>query len=695
MIARKLALVRTLARLGSHRLRLVYIHRKRLKSGYYERVQPIHDWVEVDGQGRSPFQIPPDYVATKQLVADADRIVAGELRYFSWKWLSKPVTWRANPFNGFESALDHWSKLKAFDPQQGDIKWIWEPSRFDWAVNLARAYAGTGDDRYRARFTELLKDWRANNRPNEGVNWYCAQECSLRMLALVFAAAAFPHPPTPSPRHDGIRGEGETASLIWSTVAELAARAEPTIGYAIGQHNNHGTSEAMGLYLAGSTLPKHPYAARWRETGKRVLCQLIREQFASDGSYVQHSFVYQRLAMRACLICFLTARKTEDSFPSDVEALVLQSARFLRDLMISEDTGRLPNYGANDGANALSLSDCEYLDFRPIIQLTFGLLAGERAFAPGPWDEELAWFGVENLPTDPLPFAQDGVFRADVGGYYALRSSGRSELGSEIGSHPSPPAPLPWDGRGEESPESPANPLSTIHNQAYAFMRIPNYTDGRPGQADALHVDVWFDGQPVAVDSGTYSYNDPDGWYKHFKSTAAHNTVVVDGKDQMPLASRFLYTHWTATEMLASKDNGLRGVSHAYEQIGLGVRHEREARISPDAVYVVDRLAGNQSREIELRWHLVGDWTLTRSGATDGKTTLEVISVDLIKRYLVKGEAPQDRASEAYGASQVVTVFVASCVLTDQTAIGSLFTSKGYNGSFDDQINADRLRTSF
>jgi len=559
------------------------------------------------------------------LIDSADRIVEGEVCYFSWKWLPKPATWRENPFNGFESPQCHWSKLKDFDAKQGDIKWIWEPSRFDWAVTLARAFVATGDEKYRNRFVELLTDWRTHNRPNEGINWYCGQECSLRMLALIFAATAFADHP-------------DASDLIWSTVAELATRVEPTIGYAIGQHNNHGTSEAMGLYLAGMCLPDHPGAATWRETGKRVLCQLVREQFADDGSYVQHSFVYQRLAMRACLVAFLAGRQFGDTFPADAEGLVLKSAKFLHAMMVSNEPGRLPNYGANDGANALSLSDCEYLDFRPIIQLATGLLTGSRAFDSGPWDEDLAWFGVKDLPDATVLPPQALSYRADAGGYYVLR--------------------------GEQD--------------SYAFMRVPKYTDGRPGQADALHVDIWFDGEPVAVDSGTYSYNDPDGWYKHFKSTGAHNTIMVDGKDQMPLASRFLYTHWTLAEAPLPKvgDDGMAefssgptttfaddpaavlGVSHAYEQIGLGVRHERILQRFGAAIHVTDTLQTTGWHRYCMHWHLIGEWERqddTLVVRNDG-ATLQIITEEDATLCLLTDWAPQTMISERYGETTPATL---------------------------------------
>lgn len=650
MLNRKIALAKTLLRLGIRRILLVAGHRRKLRKGAYLQLTPAKSWVDFTPQRlRSPFSLPSrtklvDVLGEpglNSLVADANRIVGGEVCYFSWDWRPRSG-WRSNPDNGFETPLVHWSQIRDFDSAQGDIKWIWEPSRFDWAVTLARAFAATGDTRYERAFIELLKDWREHNPPNQGINWYCGQECSLRLMALLVAATVFLSP--------------EAHDLISTTIAALAERVEPTMGYAIGQHNNHGTSESAGLYLAGCALPDHPQAARWRTEGKKILERLVLEQFAIDGSYVQHSFVYQRVALRACLLAALAARRLEDGrLDERVEDRLSFGVDFMRQMMVAPSTGRLPNYGANDGANAVALSQCAYLDFRPILQVGLALLDHEVAFDAGPWNEELLWFGLPS--TMPLAEPVEPSFFALSGGYARVTEQG-------------------WS----------------------VFMRAPNYTDGRPGQADALHVDVWYNERPVAVDSGTYSYNDAEGWSKHFKSTAAHNTVMVDGKDQMPLASRFLYTDWTKAELHEGSDidedgtsqvldgfvrgASFGGVSHAYEQIGLGVQHRRSVGVS-ELVAIADSLDGGKDSEMKLVWHLDGTWehhedTLTRTedgisvyiqaGGLGGRTL--PVSVKLIT-----SEPPRSLTSEAYGQTRPVTVVEVTFTVSEEVGIATLFSA--------------------
>lgn len=642
MLARRVALLRTLNRIGWRRVFLVARHRRRKRSGFYETACPLKDWPADPVPLRTPFKVPQAFDQTP--LEDAERIVSGELRYFSWKWLPRPSNWHVNPLTGHESPAMHWSRMGEFDAAHGDVKWTWEASRLDWASTLARAYAATQQARYAEAFSTLLEGWRTQNPPNLGVNWFCAQECSLRMMALLHAAAAFG--PTPA---------------IAGTVQALAERIEPTIGYGVGQHNNHGISEAAALFLAGVCLPDHPRSEVWRDSGHALLSSLICEQFANDGSYVQHSFIYHRVAMRCALLAFLAAREFGHRFPHEVEARVLNGARFLRSLMANPDTGRLPNYGANDGANPLSLSSTDYLDFRPIVQLAYALLPGERAFPPGHWDEELGWFGIEPQKLAEAPREPEAAVRADDGGYYALRGG-----------------------------------------RLYAFIRVPKYTDGRPSQADALHLDVWLDGQPAAIDSGTYSYNDSEGWWKHFRGTEAHNTVVVDGNDQMPTASRFLFTDWTKTEVhfgrldtpdadgtamreystpygttFVADGPSVCGVSYAYRQSGLGVIHERIVSLGLELVTVTDNLHCRVPRTIAVRWHLAGSWVPTDRGAKRASDGLQITILrgmgEPLTVALENPGPPQGTASEHYGELTPITLVTATFVGNGHESVSTTF----------------------
>src|SRR5690606_16761381 len=84
-----------------------------------------------------------------------------------------------------------------------------------------------------------------------------------------------------------------------------------------------------------------------------------------------------------------------------------------------EDTGQVSLYGANDGALILPLSNCDYLDYRPVVQSASFQTNGQAKFDDGQWNEESLWlFGL--APSAKNMSDRSGL-TADVGGYYILR----------------------------------------------------------------------------------------------------------------------------------------------------------------------------------------------------------------------------------------------------------------------------------
>jgi hypothetical protein len=154
-------------------------------------------------------------------------------------------------------------------------------------------------------------------------------------------------------------------------------------------------------------------------------------------------------------------------------------------------TGYIPNYGANDGSLILPLNNCDYRDYRPVLQASHYYLYGKRCFESGPWDEDLLWlFGPEALDSEIFE-KQPKNLKATYAGYYTLRSE-----------------------------------------NGFLFLRCGRHRT-RPGQHDMLHADIWWKGLNIALDPGTYSYNAPPPWDRGLGSTLYHNTVTVDGLGQM------------------------------------------------------------------------------------------------------------------------------------------------------------------
>src|SRR5438093_4604228 len=75
------------------------------------------------------------------VVREAQEATQGVFRYFGYHKISvgMPPAWHCNPFSGDSIPnREHWSRIDDFG--HGDIKLVWEASRFAFVYTLVRAY---------------------------------------------------------------------------------------------------------------------------------------------------------------------------------------------------------------------------------------------------------------------------------------------------------------------------------------------------------------------------------------------------------------------------------------------------------------------------------------------------------------------------------------------------------------------------
>ncbi|HLF84875.1 MAG TPA: alginate lyase family protein, partial [Blastocatellia bacterium] len=451
----------------------------------------------------------------------------------------------------------HWSEIGDFD--HGDIKIIWEPSRFGFAYALVRAYWRTGYESYAELFWKAAEDWRDKNPPQLGPNWKCGQEISFRVMAWCFALYGF---------LESAASTAERFEMLAQMIAVSGCRIEANLDYALSQHNNHGISEAAGLFTIGGLFPELGAAARWKHMGREALEGQGRELIYDDGSFSQHSANYQRLMLHDYLWALRLADLHGEPFSEEVKQRVAKACEFLYQIQ-DGPSGRVPCYGQNDGSLILPLNNCDYDDFRPVIQAAHYLFSDRRSYESGPWDEDLLWMFGPDAVSAPVDDTARVDLRADVGGYYTLRC-----------------------------------------DTGFAFVRCASFRD-RPGQADMLHVDLWWRGQNVALDPGSHSYNAPAPWDNPLAHTAYHNTVTVDDADQMERAGKFLWLPWLHGRVRCNKRSLAghlaywEGEHDGYERLKSPVSHRRGVlRIGEESWLILDRLTSRERHRYRLHWLL-------------------------------------------------------------------------------------------
>ena len=569
-----------------------------LRLGIVERRLPISDWNFAVGNERdlaraddrlkselfrskfffSPQKLPKP-VCSAQVCRDADRVLAGEWLYFSHSWFRTgfPPDWHLNVLDGARAdATTHWSRTAGYrgqetgDRDESDIKFVWEPSRFAVVYLLVRAYAASADERYAEAFWTLVEDWAEKNPPNRGVNWVSGQEAAFRVMAWCFGLHGF------------LNASCSTSERVFRLARMIEVHGDRIAGfieYALSQRNNHGISEAVGLFTIGVLLPNLSRAAEWTRLGQRLIVAQLHEQVYEDGSYIQHSFNYERVLIDLLVWALRLGETHEMRFPAECYETLDRCLGFMI-RFCDLSSGRMPNYGANDGTLLLPLTNCDYTDFRPSIDAAYYLLHDKAFVSEGPWSELSAWLlgcplsdrAVADCSIPVLRYIQTNQPTSFLGPATTLFSSGY---------------------------------LNLTANESNGMLRAARYKD-RPSQADQLHFDLWWRGQNVACDAGSYLYNGASRWTNALTAASVHNTITIGGRDQMTRAGRFLWLDWaqatSKTYAVGKAAQAMEATHNGYARIG--ATHRRSVLCVPDddLWILVDDVTGSFSGEVRLHW---------------------------------------------------------------------------------------------
>lgn len=537
----------TILKLGIPNVTYVFWYRISLKTGlrkYFFKQKQF----ESSSDYFKPTEIRTDFpdLWKQNLVNDAERIVSGQLRYFAyhWKQVGTPPNWFINPFNGatYPNSNLHWTKLPDFNSAVGDIKNVWEASRFEWVVTLSRAYVVTGETKYLNTLNSWLNDWTDKNPINTGPNWKCGQEASIRVFNLINAALILQQAKQPTK---------SLSDLVYSHLEGINGN----ILYAIAQDNNHGTSEAAGLFIGGAWLSaldskRYPKAAAYSKRGRFWLENRVNKLIEKDGSFSQHSITYHRVLLDTlCFVEFWRLKLNKTQFSSHFYLKAKAATQWL-ELFTDEKSGDAPNLGSNDGALLLNIHSCSYRDFRPTLQLANRLFNGTC---------------VKQSTTDVELF-----YLLDMDNTLSSQQNQKQNISLNSG-------------------------YTSIHStNSWALVRWP-YFRFRPSHNDVMHFDLWANGRNVICDSGTYSYNPSVSETPiDLKSVHFHNTVSFDNKEQMPKLGRFLLGNWLKADQISEVQNNIDDSnewSGSYTD-NLGNHHTRSVSVIKNVWKISDTLSG-------------------------------------------------------------------------------------------------------
>lgn len=364
--------------------------------------------------------------------------------------------------------------------------------------------------------------------------------------------------------------------------------AEYLLAFQSFPPSNKSIAEARTLGAIGCTMPEFVDAPRWRESAYRSLVDDMEIQVFPDGASYELSPGYQLAIAAWFLEAYETARRYGHPVPPTLESGIRSMYRWSASII-------RPDFSRPSVSDASSLN----------------VHYGEDLAGPGRIldDEFLTWVGTEGEEGSPPHFTSIGLVDS---GYSVMRSG--------------------WD-------------------RDARYLLFEGGSFGRFHQhEDMLSFDLAAYDTEFIVDPGISSYF-PNPWTEWYRTTAAHNTILIDGHGQNRRTCEGI-DQWTesARDRTIFRNTDRYDVASAAYHGCYGDIEERFSHlraiifVKPDYFIVFDSIEGPGTHTSETLFHfmpfrvLIDDETrAVRTGRQDS-ANIEIVPLGPGEPRLVCGQ---------------------------------------------------------
>jgi hypothetical protein len=514
-----------------------------------------------------------------------------------------------------------------------DVKVPYELSRLQFLPVLGKAFVLTGQNRYRERAKHLLSSWIEDNPFNIGVNWSLAMEAALRGMGICFLLSLL------SPFRTA---ENSWLTSVTQSLWQHFVYVEAHIEFSHLISSNHYLGNIVGLYCMASFLDGPCMATKRHFYRRRIEAELARQVYEDGGDY-EGSTGYHVLVTQMFTTVLVLMRANGDT---PLRPRLLEKVRRMHRLLaaLASPSGQIPHLGdCDDGRTELLLDDLQQMLGLPVpqrnsLRVSNLLGLGKSLFNEGSGcTEDAKWYGfaerakpVPDIPGRPKVevFPNSGI---------AIARTGPAEL---------------------------------------LFFAVPNgiHGKGSHNHNDKLSVVLRLDGEEILCDSGTGGYTRDVDFRNRFRVTAAHNTVMVDGKEQCTIEFTRVGLFRLGTESTVSRikhltkgnTSSLQASHSGYSS--LGVKHSRtiHSHDNEGKVCLEDHLAGTGLHTVEMNFHIACPWRLMRITNADsearclleGPRQLEILVNAACVVYVAERET---EISMTYGATTPASRITFTC----------------------------------
>lgn len=505
----------------------------------------------------------------KSTLDTADKILRGDFKRITPNApiFSNGIDWHSN-FAGKSWPLDFYNELDySGNKRLGDVREVWELNRHQHFTALGKAYWISGNRKYADEFFVEMRSWIASNPFGYGINWLHSQETAIRGVSWIWALYFFI--------------EEFSDKDFYEYLKQIYLHAEFTCELLSDYRmtHNHLISEACGLAIIGIMFPEFKMAAKWRKTGIRIFEREIKKQVWSEGAHGELSTNYHLFVLDSFILLYTLMKLNGIKANPETESRIEKMIEYV--MFMQKPDGTFPPIGDVDSGRAYKLSEHDSKDISHNLSTGAALFGrGDFKKASGKFYESSFWLlGEEGLKKYNELKAADITETSRLfpkSGFAYLRSGWRRDsayLAYRIG-----PAAL-----------------------------IKNVPIGH-NHADLLSFELYAGGRTLLFDPGIYLYSSDENSRTYFRKTSSHNTVTVNGLDQIDVSK----TRFGLPELPLSKTHEFKSTdeydycdasSTAYEKIG--ALHRRKILfVKSGYMVLVDEISGGGVKSAEQYFHI-------------------------------------------------------------------------------------------
>jgi len=553
-----------------------------------------------------PADVPQDWIksavaaAEKLLLHHYDCLALGRIN------LGEKINWNREYKRKIDTPLMFGPWMDYRDSKSyGDFKYFWELPRLQHLITLAKSYYLTGEEKYAKEAINQIKSFVEQSPYLLGVNWIMPMEASIRLVSVSWITVFL---------KEYLKKDTQACVLIGRLVRSHVDYI--TRNYAAySSANNHLIAEAAGVFIACVCFSNlEGMSAGRRNRAYHILCREIVRQHYEDGVNKEQAVHYQLFAFNFLLLAGLLGRANGIEFPGQYWKMLEKNATFIA--AIADENCILPEIGDSDDGKSVILSEVDDDPVRSILA-TSAVLFNKAEFKTKAeyFDETSFWLlgregqqKFENMRESSLPSGLPTRF--EQGGYYVLTGGGTTK------------ARIIFD----------CGPLG--------FGLIAAH-----GHADCLSFTLDAYNKSFFIDPGTYTYIAADPFRNYFRSTAAHNTVVIDSENQSEIAGPFM---WATKARAFVKDWQVKdgftkiiGWHDGYHRLIDPVTHRRSIEFDKNNSVVVirDFIEAKASHTMEQFFNLSPECVVTQLDAHRFKIVNDDKAVELLTEVQGKAEA--------------------------------------------------------